>query len=31
VIPINTNAKCFNFTLQNGATISVLGTLEVER
>ena len=31
VIPINTIAKCFNFTLQNGATISIQGTMEVER
>jgi hypothetical protein len=31
VIQQNTAAKCYSFTLQNGATISVLGTLEVER
>jgi PKD repeat protein len=31
VIQLNTAAKCYSFTLQNGATISVLGTLEVER
>ena len=31
VIQASTAAKCYSFTLQNGATINILGTLEVER